>query len=89
MNLSEGDLLGQGQPGSAHYYPLPFVRALAIVWLFGGLRWNEIRRLRLGCIRWQKESEEKRVCLLSVPVNKTGTEFSKPVDGLVGETIQA
>jgi integrase len=89
MNLSQGDLLGQGQPGSAHYYPLPLVRALAIIWLFAGLRWNEIRRLRRGCIRWQEDSAGKRMCLLSVPVNKTGTEFSKPVDGLVGEAIQA
>ncbi len=89
MNLSQEDLLGQGQRGSAHYYPVSLVRALATVWLFAGLRWNEIRRLRVGCVRWQEDSVGKRLCLVFVPVNKTGTEFSKPVDGLVGETIEA
>jgi len=29
------------------------------------------------------------VCLLDVPVNKTGTAFTKPVDRLVGEAIAA
>jgi len=29
------------------------------------------------------------VCLLDIPVHKTGTAFTKPVDGLVGETINA
>jgi len=29
-------------------------RALAITWLFAGLRSNENVRLRLGCIRWQR-----------------------------------
>lgn len=61
---------------------------MATVWLFSGLRWNEILRLRLGCIRWQEDSEGKLVCLLSVPVNKTGTEFIKPVDKLVGEAVE-
>ena len=59
------------------------------MWLFGGLRWNEIRRLRVGCIRWQEDAQRDRVCLLSVPVNKTGTAYSKPVDKLVGEAIVA
>jgi hypothetical protein len=38
MNLSQEDLLWRGQPGSAHYYPVPFVRALAMVWLFAAFR---------------------------------------------------
>ena len=29
------------------------------------------------------------VCLLDVPVNKTGTAFTKPVDRIVGEAISA
>ena len=33
-------------------YPLALVRALALVWLFAGLRRDEIARLRLGCVRW-------------------------------------
>ncbi len=44
------------------------------MWLFSGLRRNEIARLRVGCIRWQ-DGEEKPgsqpVCFLHVPVNKT------------------
>jgi integrase len=30
------------------------VRALVVTWLFAGLRWDELRRLRVGCIRWQR-----------------------------------
>lgn len=90
MNLTEGDLRGQGgRGGRFHYYPFSFVRAVAMVWLFAGLRWDEIRRLRLGCIRWQHESSGGRVCLISVPVNKTGTAFTKPIDKLAGEAIES
>jgi integrase len=80
-------------------YPIEMCRALAITWLFAGLRNNEILRLRVGCIRWQREEvtvpgtgellPADAVCLLDVPVNKTGTSFTKPVDGLVGEAIAA
>jgi len=90
LNLAAEDLSGQGGHGGRfHYYPLAMVRAVALVWLFGGLRWNEIRRLRVGCIRWQEDSPGGRVCLLWVPVNKTGTAFSKPVDRLLGEAVEA
>ena len=37
------------------YYPLPLIRALALTWLFSGLRSDEISRLRVGCIRWQQD----------------------------------
>jgi hypothetical protein len=53
MNLQREDLpvgaLGQ------HQYPFEMVRALAAVWCFAALRSNEIVRLRVGCIRWQRE----------------------------------
>jgi integrase len=89
LNLTVSDLPGQGgRGGGFHFYPLSFVRALAIVWLFGGLRWNEMRRLRLGCIRWQEDASGVRTCLLSVPVNKTGAAFTKPVDKLLGEAVE-
>jgi hypothetical protein len=61
---------------------------VTLVWLFAGLRGDEIRRLRLGCVRWQRESNSS-VCLLEVPINKTGTNFTKPVDKIVGEAIHA
>ena len=74
-------------------------RALVITWLFAGLRSNEIVRLRVGCIRWQKDDvtvpgtgetlPADAVCLLDVPVNKTSTAFTKPVDRIVGEAIAA
>ncbi len=90
LNMDLADFPGQsGSGGGYHMYPFSYVRAVTMVWLFAGLRWNEIRRLRLGCIRWQEDSSGERVCLLSVPVNKTSTAFVKPVDKLVGETIEA
>jgi hypothetical protein len=63
-------------------------RAIALVWLFCGLRRDEIRRLRVGCIRWQQK-EVMTVCLLDVPVHKTGLAFTKPVDQAVGQAINA
>lgn len=96
LNLSEADLLApvSGPRGS---YPFALVRAVTVLWLFGGLRRNEIRRLRVGCIRWQgtngapTQSESSttatEICLLDVPPHKTGPAFTKPVDHLVGEAI--
>ncbi len=74
--------------------------ALALVWLFGGLRSDEIARLRVGCIRWQREdmpvhggsdgpATADAICLLDVPAHKTGVGFTKPVDPLVGRAISA
>ena len=86
----------RGRLGIGAAHPIEMVQAVAITWLFSGLRVNEIRRLRLGCIRWQskvgvnsEQTEEEKVCLLSVPVNKTGTAFTKPVDSVVGRAIEA
>jgi integrase len=78
-------------------YPLEMVRAMAVVWLFCGLRSDEWCRLRLGCIRWQREDvtipwtdevlPKDTVCMLDIPTHKTGTTFTKPVDLVVGEAI--
>lgn len=87
LNLQEQDL----QYGEQLYYRYPFsmVRALCVLWLFGGLRRDEILRMRTGCIRWQDDEHQggSRICLLDVPVNKTSTAFTKPVDPIVGEYI--
>lgn len=100
LNLTEADL-GVSNHGKQHFYPLEMVRAIAMVWLFAGLRVNEIERLRVGCIRWQSPTEgaptpkardgnvPRAVCFLDVPVNKTSTAFTKPVDYVVGEAIEA
>ncbi len=75
------------------YYPLEMIRAIAILWLFAGLRSDELSRLRVGCTRMQTvvtgdgHDVNKPVCLLDIPVHKTGGAFTKPVDPLVGEAI--
>jgi len=102
LNLREEDLpthtfrKGDSHPRT-HVYPLSMVQAIVVVWLFSGLRRDEIRRLRLGCIRWQTSSQSTQkkgeklpddaVCFLDVPVNKTTSSFTKPVDRVVGEAI--
>jgi hypothetical protein len=78
-------------------YPFELVRAVVVAWCLAGLRTDEIRRLRTGCIRWRLEDEidpaesasppEDALCFLSVPVNKTGTSFTKPVHRMVGKWI--
>lgn len=96
LNLSDSDLGGaiDGRD-HRHLYPTPMLQALAIVWLFSGLRRDEILRLRVGCIRWQvpsptnQSNTNEQTCLLDVPVNKTNTAFTKPVDALVGQAIAA
>lgn len=95
LNLTVEDL-PRGE--SCRYYPVELLRALAMVWLFAALRSDEIVRLRVGCSRWQQEDvtvpatgetlPQRAVCLLEVPVHKTGTAFTKPVDPVVGEAIE-
>ena len=74
------------------------MKAAAISWLFAGLRSDELVRLRVGCIRWQRAdggpaaanahvSGDDATCLLDVPTHKTGASYTKPVDPLVGEAI--
>jgi len=89
----EAEPLQSGQEAGS-FYPLEMLRALAVVWLFAGLRSDELSRLRVGCARQQtvvtgEQPEEKPVCLLDIPVHKTGRAFTKPVDPLVGEAIAA
>src|SRR3989454_5003914 len=101
LNLTADDLASRSLAPSRpreHRYPLEMVKAIVIVWLFCGLRRNEISRLRVGCIRWQSNSgllpqtdsatPPDAICLLDIPTNKTGTAFTKPVDRVVGEAIK-
>lgn len=94
LNLTDQELSKPNDPdarGDGHFYPAAMVKALVLVWLFSGLRRNEIARLRVGCIRWQsgeEKTDNQPVCLMHVPVNKTGTAFSKPVDGVVGRAVE-
>ena len=89
LNLTAEDVAG-------FVYPLEFVRAVALLWLFAGLRRNEIRRLRVGCMRWQNAlsaaddaSLAQAVCLLDVPANKTCGAFTKPIARVAGAAITA
>ena len=83
----------EGKP----WYPLEMVRGVALLWLFSGLRVNEILRLRVGCVRWQTSHDQPAVngqtrldvCLVDVPVTKTSTTFTKPIDPVVGHAIDA
>jgi integrase len=96
LNLQAADL-----PSCANsYYPIELIRAVTLTWLFAGLRSDEIHRLRVGCIRWQHDGKPipgdsdgvlaaDAVCLLDVPVHKTGTAFTKPVDPIIGQAIEA
>jgi integrase len=88
LNLTVEDL---GTAGT-RAYPLELVRALALTWLFAAQRSDEIARLRVGCIRWQPPGDDpaaEPVCLLDIPVHKTGSAFTKPVDPLLGRAVEA
>ena len=97
LNLDTDDLPGNS---ADTYYPMELIRAVTLTWLFSGLRSDEVTRLRVGCVRWQHNGHpiaadapdvlaEEAVCLLDVPVHKTGTAFTKPVDPLLGQAIGA
>jgi integrase len=97
LNLQAADL---PQTQAGNFYPLELVRAVTLTWLFSGQRSDEIARLRVGCIRWQHrgaaiagDSQQvlarDAVCLLDVPAHKTGTAFTKPVDPILGQALDA
>jgi len=97
MNLQVEDMPVSGNGNDLPPYPIELVRAVAVVWCFAALRSDEIRRLPLGCIRWQHEDvmvpetgeilPRDAVCYLTVPVNKTSMAYAKPVHPLVGKRI--
>lgn len=100
LTLNSEDLAPYGTPASKRlgpvgtYYPIEILRALVVVWLFGGCRIDEIRRLEPDCIIWDEGRDEQsgesfRICLLRVPPNKTSGAFNKPVDPIVGQLIEA
>lgn len=87
LNLKPEDLMY----GKQLYYRYPFhlVKAICILWLFGGLRSDEIIRMRVGCIHWVAgEVDKRKICILHVPFNKTSRAFNKPVDSIIGEYIE-
>ncbi|MER7850609.1 tyrosine-type recombinase/integrase [Kitasatospora sp. NPDC096077] len=96
LNLEPADV----PPRSGQAYPIELIRAITLTWLFSGQRSDEIARLRVGCVRWQREDvavpgrpgdvlAKDAVCLLDVPTHKTGTAFTKPVDPILGRAVEA
>jgi integrase len=95
LNLEAEDL--PKYKGEFSPYPLELVRALAVVWCFSALRSDEIARLRVGCVRWQREDVlipetgeillQDAVCFLDIPLNKTMPAYTKAVHPLVGKRI--
>jgi len=98
LHLSTSDLPAHRATG-APWYPPEMARAVAVLWLFAGLRVDELARLRVGGVRWQSQDAastveeaappKNAVCLLDVPAHKTGLPFTKPVDRAVGEAVAA
>jgi hypothetical protein len=101
LNLEREDLpAGTCKPaGSYGAYPFEMIKAMAVVWTHAGLRKNEIRRLRLGCVRPQTEPIESEsggeqvapgtICYLSVPFSKQSPAYVKPVSAAVEQAISA
>ena len=89
LNLEASDLPVKPRQ-KCHFYSIELVRAVTIVWLFCGLRVDEIRRLRVGCALESKTEADapEKVCTFSVPANKTSRPFTKPVDAIVGEAVR-
>lgn len=90
----DGTLAATSAGWQATYYPIEMIRAVVSVWLFAGCRIDEIRRFELDCIRWDEGHDEQTgetypICLLRVPANKTSGQFTKPVDPIVGQVIEA
>lgn len=100
LTLNGEDLKPYGTPAAksagwrATYYPIEMMRALVGVWLFAGCRIDEIRRLELDCVIWDEGTDDQTgetypICLLRIPANKTSGPFTKPVDPVVGQVIEA
>lgn len=97
LNLEDEDLPKYNN-NKSYIYPLEMVQAIIVIWLFTGLRKDEIHRLRVGCVRWQKNDiiipgtseiiPKDAVCYLEIPPNKTSGSYTKPVDRAVGEAIE-
>lgn len=91
LSLTAADLQpDERAPAKQSAYPLEMVRAAALVWVFGGLRRDEIRRLRVGCLRWDllDEAVTPAVVMLRVPPNKTSGRFEKPISRLAAEAVR-
>lgn len=82
LHLNEADL----STSQTWRYPLEMVKALAAMWVFSGLRPDEIRRLPVGCIRYSDEPSGQ-ITWLDVPANKQNPAYTKPIDPILGVAV--
>lgn len=93
--LSAEDLAAHG----ADLYPLAYYRAVALLWVTGARRSDEIRRLKVGCVsrEWAPEMHdedsnqvepEENFAFLRVPVNKMRGEFWIPIPSYTADAIE-
>jgi integrase len=92
LNLTRSELRNERR------YSFELVKAIAVVWTHAGLRSNEIVRLRMGCARTPGDdivddsgqvTRADTVCYLDVPAGKTSEGYTKPVNIVVHNAIEA
>jgi len=85
LNIEAADLPGTS---AGSYYPMELIRALTLTWLFPACAATRspgcgsaapAAARRMPSPRLALDSSTDAVCLLDIPVNKTGTAFTKPV----------
>jgi integrase len=92
------EMVKEAAPGAR--YPLPLLRAVALVWVTGCRRSDEIRRFPLECVRqeWAPEMVDEngvqlepaeKLWYLRVPHNKYKGDFWTPIPQYTAEAILA
>jgi integrase len=92
------EMVKEAAPGAK--YPLPLLRAVALIWVTGCRRSDEIRRLPLECVRqeWAPEMLDEngvqlepaeKLWYLRVPTNKYRGDFWTPIPQYTAEAILA
>jgi len=82
------------------HYPLSFHRAVALLWVTAARRLNELRRLRVGCVRrtWEPGmvaedgtaiAQEEHLSYLHIPSNKTRGPFWVWIPEYTADAIEA
>jgi integrase len=93
--LNSHDLATRG----ADRFPLAYYRAIALVWVTGARRANEIRRLKVGCVsrEWAPEMRDEDgnqvepaedFAFLRIPVSKMRGEFWIPIPSYTADAIE-
>jgi len=94
-----GDPTAPRAPGHHPFFPPAYYRAVALLWVTGARRSDEIRRVTTGSVQTDIAPEmtdahgnqiepEEHLCYLRVPANKYGGEFYAPLPAYTAEAIQ-